>query len=677
MSSLETQTEFHKKSETMTPNDVQFRGSTDFVLITDHRTSQYRSEEQLLTQSEEEEKSCMRKIFRKKILYKRLPILQWLPKYTVADAIGDLIAGITVGLTVIPQGLAYSSVAGLPTQYGLYGSFMGCFVYVILGTCKDSTVGSTAIASLLTYQVAKGVWQRAVLLAFITGIMEICMAIFRLGFLVDFVSGPVSAGFTSAVALIVSTSQVKNILGVKSEGASFLQRWISMINDIHNIHVNDAILGCSCVVILICLRSVGRIKLGPKETSELKWYHSLMNRIFWFMGVMRNATLVITCAGISMYLESQGKHYFRLTGHVPEGLPIPALPPFSIEAKPGNETLGIPPVAGESFFEMISNLGYGLVIVPMIAMLENISVCKAFAKGKPIDATQELFAIGVANVANSFFQGYRGNGGLARSAVNNASGVRTPMGNLYIGLVVMFALVYLTKYFYYIPLTVLGAIIISAVIFQLQYHVIKPMWRSKRSDLIPGVVAFITCLVLPLEIGILIAIGVNMLFILYHSARPKVSLETIETMEGYKFLKLTPDRCLIFPSVEFVRNLVLKSGNKTNLPVVLDCTYIYGADFTAAKVIASMVEDFKGRGQKLIFFNLKPSVAQIFDGLKCKLVLCYNADSLLEELKKTETPSVAKVDGDAPPPSLTFNVGNGDDQSTASTITLTKYKTKY
>lgn len=101
------------------------------------------------------------------------------------------------------------------------------------------------------------------------------------------------------------------------------------------------------------------------------------------------------------------------------------------------------------------------------------------AKGKSIDATQELFAIGAANVANSFFQGYRSNSGLARSAVNNASGVRTPLANLYIGLVVMLALMYLTKYFYFIPLTVLGAIIISAVIFQLQYHVIKPMWRSK------------------------------------------------------------------------------------------------------------------------------------------------------------------------------------------------------
>ncbi|XP_013100875.1 sodium-independent sulfate anion transporter [Stomoxys calcitrans] len=674
MSSLENQTEFHKKTEIhTTPNDVHFRGSTDFVLITDHRTSKYRSEEQLLAEKPEET-SIMKKIFRKKMLYKRLPILEWLPRYTLADAIGDLVAGITVGLTVIPQGLAYSNVAGLPTEYGLYGSFMGCLVYVFLGTCKDNTIGSTAVASLLTYQFAKGVWQRAVLLTFLTGIIEIGMSIFRLGFLVDFVSGPVSAGFTSAVALIISTSQVKNILGVKSEGASFLQRWISMINDIHNIQINDAILGISCVAVLIALRFVGRMKVGPKETTELKWYHKASNKVFWFMGIMRNATVVVVCAGVSMYLESQGKHYFRLTGNVPQGLPKPALPPFSIEAQPGNATAGIPEVKGETFFDMVGGLGYGLIIVPMIALLENVSVCKAFAKGNPIDATQELFAIGVANVANSIFQGYRGNSGLARSAVNNASGVRTPLANLYISIVVMLALVYLTKYFYYIPLTVLGAIIISAVIFQLQYHVIKPMWRSKRSDLIPGIVAFITCLVMPLEVGILIAIGVNLLFILYHSARPKISLETIETMEGYKFLKLTPDRCLIFPSVEFVRNLVLKSGNKTSLPVVIDCTYIYGADFTAAKVISSMIDDFKRRNQKLIFFNLKPSVVQIFEGLKCKLILCYNAESLIEELKDSDVPA-QRVEFEVPP-SLKIDMGNSDNQSTASTITLTKYQSK-
>ncbi|KAI9584660.1 hypothetical protein GQX74_006555 [Glossina fuscipes] len=458
------------------------------------------------------------------------------------------------------------------SHFGLYGSFMGCFVYVLLGTCKDSTVGSTAVASLLTYQVAKGKWERAVLLTFLTGFIEIFMSIFRLGFLVDFVSGPVSAGFTSAVAMIVSTSQIKNILGVQSEGSSFLQRWISMLNDIKNIRVNDAILGICCVVMLLGMRTLGKLKIGPKAQDEQNWKHKCVNKILWFMGVMRNAMLVIVCTAVTMYLESQGKHYFKLTGNVPE------------------------------------------------------------AKGKPIDATQELLAIGMANVANSLFQGYRANSGLARSAVNNASGVRTPLANLYIGLVVMLALVYLAKYFYYIPLSVLGAIIISAVIFQVQYHVIKPMWRSKRSDLLLSFLAFMACLVMPLEIGILVAIGVNLLFILYHAARPKIMLETM-SVDELKFLKITPDRCLIFPSAEFVRNLILKSGCQSSLPVVIDCTYIYGSDYTAAKVISSIVDDFKSRQHKIIFFNLKPSIAQIFEGLHAQLILCYNVDSLSYELK--------------------------------------------
>ncbi|XP_036325364.1 sodium-independent sulfate anion transporter-like [Rhagoletis pomonella] len=627
MSSVETAEQFRTRSKIDQPIETQFNGSTDFILVTDHQSpTKGRSFGDFC-------ESSLKNVFRKKTLYKRLPILKWLPRYTRSDAVGDLIAGITVGLTVIPQGLAYAGVAGLPTQYGLYGAFMGCFVYVVLGTCKDSTIGSTAIASLMVFQFAKGVWQRAVLLTFLTGIIEILMALFRLSFIIEFVSGPVSAGFTSAVALIISTSQIKNIIGVKNgEGSTFLERWISMINDIGSIRIADTILGCSCVAILILMRFIGRIKVGPK--TERKWYHNLLTKILWFLGVSRNATLVVVCAVLSMHLKHQGKDYFRLTGFIPAGLPEFRLPPFSIDAVPANSTSGQLAVEPESFLDMVSNLGYGLLIVPLVALLENIAVCKAFAKGQPIDATQELVAMGVANVANSFFQGYRANGGLARSAVNNASGVRTPLGNLYIGLIVMFALVYLTEFFYYIPKAVLASIIISAVIFQLQYHVILPMWRSKRTDLIPCFVAFIACLVLPLEVGILIAIGVNLLFILYHSARPKVRLETLETHDGIKFLKLTPDRCLIFPSVEFVRNLVLKFGNKTTLPVVIDCTYIYGADYTAAKVISSLIEDFKQRNQKIIFYNLKSNVVQIFEGLNLNLVLCYNTDALTQALKE-------------------------------------------
>lgn len=172
---------------------------------------------------------------------------------------------------------------------------------------------------------------------------------------------------------------------------------------------------------------------------------------------------------------------------------------------------------------------------------------------------------------------------------------------------------------------------------------------------------------LPLEIGILVAIAANQLFILYHSARPKVTLEQLETEQGVGFVKITPDRCLIFPSVEFLRNMVLKSGSKSTLPVVIDCTYIYAADFTAAKVISSMVDDFRIRQQKIIFFNLKPSVVSIFEGLNTRLVLCYNMYALNQELLPSGclTQSVESLDQ--------AEDGNATDcVSLASTLSLAK-----
>lgn len=639
MSTLENEVTFRRQTEINHNLEAQFHNSsTEFILITDHRTSKYKSLEQLeaAKQDNDSSDSCcnryVKNICRMKTLKKRLPILNWLPKYNRNDALGDLIAGLTVGLTVIPQGLAYSGVVGLPPQYGLYGSFMGCFVYVLLGTCKDCTIGSTAVASLMTYQFAKGSWQHSVLLTFLTGFIELLMAVFKLGSLVEFVSGPVSAGFTSAVALIVCTSQMKYILGVNSDGVSFLQRWISMIKDIGNIRLADSCLGCGCVILLLIMRYLGRQSIGPKDHAQCNRLQKITNHLIKFMGISRNATVVIATTLMAMQLETSGRNPFLLTGYIPPGLPSLALPPFSIQPKPGNVTAGIVPESGETFLEMVQSLGYGLIIVPLIALLENVSVCKAFAKGKQIDVTQEMIATGVANIANSLFCGYRSNSGLARSAINNASGCRTSMSNLYIGLVVILALSFLTEYFSFIPRAVLAAILISAVIFQVQYQIIMPMWRSKRSDLVPGILAFITCLVLPLEIGILVAIAANQLFILYHSARPKVTLEQLETEQGIRFVKITPDRCLIFPSVEFLRNMVLKSGSKTTLPVVIDCTYIYAADFTAAKVISSMVDDFRLRQQKIIFFNLKPSVVSIFEGLNTRLVLCYNMHALNLEL---------------------------------------------
>lgn len=314
------------------------------------------------------------------------------------------------------------------------------------------------------------------------------MAIFQLSFLVDFVSGPVSAGFTSAVALIVFTSQMKNVFGVRSEGSSFLDMWISIIKDMENILWNDTIMGLACIVFLISMKFIGAIKIGPKSDNDKNLCHKLINKFIWLCGISRNAIVVVVCIYIGFWSESTGNDYFKLAGYIPPGLPEMRIPNFYIEEVRVNGTVV---QEGETFFEMIEFLGSGLIVIPLIALLESFSACKAFAKGQSIDVTQELMTVGLSNIANSLFQGYRGNAGLARSAVNHASGAKTPMANFYIGVVVVLALLYLTPFFAYIPKACLAAIIISAVIFMVQHSVIKPMWRSKSEILFYSFISMI------------------------------------------------------------------------------------------------------------------------------------------------------------------------------------------
>ncbi|GAB0097649.1 sodium-independent sulfate anion transporter [Sergentomyia squamirostris] len=599
-----------------------YTGSNHFILNEDEKKS---TRDQLRSVGP----WCRQKaknIFRKKTLYKKLPIINWLPKYSADDAVGDLVAGITVGLTVIPQALAYAGIAGLPAAYGLYGSFMGCFVYIFLGSHKDVPLGPTAIASLLTLQASSGVWQRAVLLNFLTGLIEILMGIFGLGFLLDFVSGPVNCGFTSAVALVILSSQVKDVLGIAASGNTFVQMWTSIFEHIGDTRVGDTVLGAICIVILLLMRMLTSLKIGPRNHEDKTTMQKAINKTLWLIGTSRNAILVVICGGIGAALHYSDNNWFKLIGYIPPGLPAFQPPPFEIdEVTNGTEIIQ----KGETFSEMVSNMGSGLFVIPLIALLENMAICKAFADGKAIDASQELIAIGTANVVNSFVQGYPGNGALSRGAVNNSSGARTPMGSLYTGVLVILALLFFTPYFYYIPRSALAAIIIAAVIFMVEVRVIKPMWRSKKSDLLPGLATFIACLALPLEYGILIGIGINVIFILYHSARPKITIELCATTGvSNKYLMITPDRCLIFPSTEYVRHLVNKQGIKNQTPVVLDCSHIYGADYTAATVIETLVKDFEDRNQKILFYNLKPSVVHVFEGVDNKIRVYYNFEDL-------------------------------------------------
>ncbi|XP_066159241.1 sodium-independent sulfate anion transporter-like isoform X1 [Euwallacea fornicatus] len=604
----------------------RFSGSNNFIVIEDssqcHASYSHRLKDALHMTKRKVAGICT-----KKTLFKRIPILRWLPTYNGEAAVGDLLAGLTVGLTVIPQALAYANVAGLPSEYGLYGSFLGCLLYIFLGSCKDVPVGPTAVQALLTFQALNGKGpEHAILLCFISGLVQILMGLFGLGFLIDFVSGPVSSGFTSAAALIIVTSQVKDLLGISASGNTFVETWRSVFHDISNTRLWDTFLGFSCIVILLLMRMVTQINIGRTESPTKT--EKIINKSLWIFGTSRNAILVIVCGVTGFFFCQHGEPPFKVIGSIPQGMPDLKLPPFGYTTETNGTTVAV------SFTQMISDLGSGIIVLPLVGILENISICKAFSNGKPIDATQELIAIGISNVANAFVQSFPGTGSLSRSAVNNASGVKTPLGGLYTGVLVICALLFFTPYFYYIPKATLAAVIIAAVVFMVEVKVVKPMWRSKKSDFFLAIVTFVSCLILPLEQGILVGIGINLIYILYHAARPKISVEKMMSREGTEYLLLTPDRCLIFPSTDYVRNLVTKHSIRQGIPVVIDCSHIYGADYTAATVIESLTSDFASRDQPLMFYNLKPSVSSVFEGLSPKdFVVFYDHEEVDQLLK--------------------------------------------
>lgn len=361
------------------------------------------------------------------------------------------------GLTIIPQALAYAGIAGLPAQAGLYGSYAGCLLYIFIGSCRCVSVGPSSTSSFLTGQVAGGNWPRAIVCGVIAGLVELLMGLFGLGFIIDFVSGPVLSGFSSAVAIMIFTGQIKSFLGIHAKGFTFIQVWRTIIADIHNTRIGDTIMGVCCMITLLLMRQLPHLKFGPKDDNQKKIWQKVVNKIIWIIGTARNFLVVVTATIISYNLIENGQgQWLKTIGVVPSGMPEFKIPDFS--SPDVKNATGFVIQKGETFWEMISYMNIGLLAVPLIALIETMSINKSAANGKSLDPTQELIAIGAGQLVNSLVGAYPGNGSFSRGAINKASGARTPLGSLYSGILVIIALLYFTPYFQYIPDAALAAV---------------------------------------------------------------------------------------------------------------------------------------------------------------------------------------------------------------------------
>ncbi|XP_074116452.1 sodium-independent sulfate anion transporter isoform X1 [Sminthopsis crassicaudata] len=528
------------------------------------------------------------------IVRKKLPVLGWLPHYSLKWLQLDSIAGFTVGLTVVPQALAYAEVAGLPVQYGLYSSFMGCFVYFFLGTSRDVTLGPTAIMSLLVSFYALHQPAYAVLLAFLSGCIQLAMGILHLGFLLDFISLPVIKGFTSAASITIGFGQIKNLLGLQDIPQQFFLQVYYTFLRIGQTRVGDAVLGLVCIVLLLLLKMM-REQVPPLH-QQVPPCVRLSRLIVWAIATARNA-LVILFAGLITYsFQVMGSQPFLLTGKTAEGLPPFQLPPFSLATPNGT----VP------FNQMVQDMGAGLAVVPLMAMLESITIAKTFASQNNyhIDSNQELLAIGITNLLGSFVSSYPVTGSFGRTAVNAQTGVCTPAGGLVTGVLVILSLAYLTPLFYYIPKAALAAVIIMAVAPLFDAKIFWKVWHVKRLDMVPLCITFLLCF-WEVQYGILAGTLVSGMILLYHVARPQ-----IQQVSKGSVLILRPISGLHFPAIEALQQTLFSQALATSLPccTILDCTHVSNIDYTVMTGLGELLAEFRNHGVSLVFAKLQASV---------------------------------------------------------------------
>ncbi|VVC87142.1 unnamed protein product [Leptidea sinapis] len=479
----------------------------------------------------------------KRLVGRVFPIVEWARTYDLRTGIGDLIAGVTVALTLVPQSIAYAALAGYEPQYGLYASLTGGFVYAVMGTVPQINIGPTALLSLLTFTYTNGTSPDfAVLLCFIGGVVQLIAGVAQLGFLVEYVSTPVVSGFTSAAALTIASSQIKSLLGLQYEAESFMTSWSGLVHNIVDTKLHDALLGLVCCIVLMGMKAIKEIRIRKSDEEQKSRSKVILQRSLWFAGVSRNAFVVVLASVVAFILQQDERNPFILTGHITPGLPRPQVPPFHSTVL--NATIS----AGGMF----SKLGSGLLIVPLVGVISNVAIAKAFSQGKTLDATQEIISLGICNIVGSFFRSFPVNGSFTRSAVSDASGVRTPAAGFYTSLIVLFTLWLLTPYFYFIPRAALAAVIVCAVLHMVDIDIVIKLWKTSRLDLIPLVGTFVCGLLLGVEVGLGCGVAIDALLILFYQSRPKIDIRYINGVPSYYTIR--PQGGLYFASAESVRS---------------------------------------------------------------------------------------------------------------------------
>ncbi|WP_378184294.1 SulP family inorganic anion transporter [Aquimarina sp. SS2-1] len=511
------------------------------------------------------------------------PVLESLKTYNKATFIADAIAGITVGVVLIPQAIAYALLMGTPPIYGLYACLIPLILYAFFGTSRQLSIGPVAVTAILVMsgvsQLAEPFSQKFINLVIFSGlligILQLIFSFLRMGFLVNLISQPVISGFISAAAIIIIISQLGESLGMQIPNFDYPHQSIGFV--IHHISsINPITVG-------LCLGSILVMLLLKK------WKRSFPGALFVLV-----ITTVIT---IVFDLKNKG---LSVIEDVPKGLPSFSIPEMNYESM----IALIPTVLTVTFIGYVGSIG----IAKSIEMKNRDHIVKP---------NQELLALGIAKIIGAFFQAIPSSGSYSRSAINDEAGGKTTISSIITVMMVVISLLFLTSFFYYIPKAVLAAIILVSVFGLINFREAKHLLKLRRREFIVMIITFFGTLIFGVEKGIFIGVILSYIFLQYYSSRPHIAeLVNIpgthyyrninrfpEAKQSDKYLIIRFDDQLYFANTSYFKETILGYIKKRNpLPefLILDSSNIHDIDSTGLHILEDVHRYLEESGVQLL-----------------------------------------------------------------------------
>lgn len=522
-----------------------------------------------------------------------LYITEWLPDYTRTALRGDATAGLTVGVMLIPQGMAYAVIAGVPPIYGLYAGLVPLLVYPFFGSSRHLALGPVSLDMII---IAAGVGALAqtgtdryvalaILLTAMVGVIQVIMGTIQLGFVANLLSRPVIAGLTSAAAFIIAGSQIGNLIGVEVSRSQYVHVLVQeAVQRVGEAHLLTLSIGGVCLAALVLLP---------------RWAPLIPEALVVVIGS--------TLAGWGFGLDERG---VEVVGSIPKGLPMPEL--WSVG------------------FSDLNALFPAAITLALVQFMKDVSLGRLFGSrhGYTIDANRELIGVGAGNLFGSLFQSIPASGSFSRSAVNDQAGAHTPLANIFAALIIALTLLFLTPLFYYLPMSALAAIIIVAGFSLIDLQEIRNLFKARRRDGYIALFTALSILFIGIQEGILLGIGASVIIVLFRISRPNVAelghvpgtrlfrdLERFEQAVRLKdIMVLRVDASFSFANAEYFKDFILDKSEREGRTVdvvIVDGSSINDLDTTAIGALFSVVESLEEQDIELHLTGLIGPVREV------------------------------------------------------------------